>query len=123
MARISLIFGFLLVLLGTVSWGIAGFDATRITAFAFPAGFGTILILCGIIGGKFPGANKHVMHVAALIALLGAGGGISMAIKAASKGETTLKIATQGTLGVLCLVFLVLCVRSFIQARIARKQA
>lgn len=122
MARYSILFGFLMVLLGVAGWVAAGATAASKTALIIPSAFGGALILCGLIGAKFPGANKHVMHVAALVALLGTVGGLMMAIKGLLGEPHWLKIVTQGSLGVLCLVFLVLCVRSFIQARVARKQ-
>jgi hypothetical protein len=122
MARNSILFGILMVLLGVAGWVAAGATAAAKTALIIPSAFGGVLILCGLIGAKFPGANKHVMHVAALVALLGTVGGFMMAIKGLLGEPHWLKIVTQGSLGVLCLVFLVLCVRSFIQARVARKQ-
>lgn len=122
MARNSILFGILMVLLGVAGWVAAGATAAAKTALIIPSAFGGVLILCGLIGAKFPGANKHVMHVAALVALLGTVGGFRMAIKGLLGEPHWLKIVTQGSLGVLCLVFLVLCVRSFIQARVARKQ-
>lgn len=122
MARYSIVFGVLMVLLGVAGWVAAGATAAAKTALIIPSAFGGVLILCGLIGAKFPGANKHVMHVAALVALLGTVGGLMMAIKGLLGEPHWLKIITQGSLGVLCLVFLVLCVRSFIQARVARKQ-
>lgn len=112
-----------MVLVGVVGWMAAGATAAAKTAIIIPSAFGGLLILCGLIGAKFPGANKHVMHVAALVALLGTGGGLGMAIKGLLGDPNWRKIGTQGSLGILCLVFLVLCVRSFIQARAARKQA
>ncbi|WP_038171834.1 hypothetical protein [Verrucomicrobium sp. BvORR106] len=123
MARYSILFGILMVLLGVGGWVAAGATAAAKTALIIPSAFGGVLILCGLVGAKYPGANKHVMHVAALVALLGTAGGLTMAIKGLLGEPHWLKIVTQGSLGVLCLVFLVLCVRSFIQARVARKQA
>lgn len=114
-----------MVLLGVVGWFAAGASSASLTALIIPAAFGTLLILCGLIGAKFPGANKHVMHVAALVALIGTAGGLGMAGKGLAAGDAVnwLKVSTQGTLGLLSLVFLILCVRSFVAARRARQQA
>ncbi|AMV29195.1 hypothetical protein VT84_32675 [Gemmata sp. SH-PL17] len=69
--------------------------------------------------------RKHVMHLAAMVGLLGALGGFMPLIRQISKtGEfdPTKKSAISGELMiVVCVVFVGLCVNSFIQARKARK--
>lgn len=65
----------------------------------------------------------HLMHLAALCGLLGALGGLGMAVPKLIRGdlERPLAIASQVSMGVVCLIFVILCVRSFIQARKARQ--
>jgi hypothetical protein len=67
-------------------------------------------------------ARKHAMHVAAMVGLLAVGGDGFQLIKTINNTTTApevrnLKIMSMGATLVLCVVFMVLCVRSFIQAR------
>jgi len=66
------------------------------------------------------------MHVAALVGLLGALGGFGRGIPKLLAGpgvDATISPAVWASLsmGLISLVFLVLCVKSFIDARLARK--
>ncbi len=114
-------FGLLLIALGLGAF--VGTGSIHFTAL-IPAGFGLPLLLCGIIAAKAPALRMHVMHVAALVGLLGTAGGLGMSLPKLLKGaELVRPIATylQLGMGVLCLLFVALCVKSFIAARRARK--
>jgi hypothetical protein len=120
MPLVSIVFGLLLVGLGV--WGYTTSDLegnVKLTAL-IPSAFGAVLVVCGLIGlaGRM---LKHAMHAAALVGVIGlvlaAGRFISKVVK---DGTIDLsKPAPQATLGmiVLCLLFVVLCINSFIQAR------
>lgn len=119
MAKISLLFGVLLIALGVA--GFIGSGCSAKTAL-IPAGFGVIMLIIGAIAGRGPSANKHAMHSAAVLNLLGAGAGLSRGIPNIinyMKGDSSvwLKALSQGGMGLLCLIFLVLCIRSFINVR------
>ncbi|CAN5666358.1 hypothetical protein BH11VER1_BH11VER1_17030 [soil metagenome] len=119
MAKISFLFGALLIALGVFSYGAA--ESKAVTAL-IPAFFGLVMLILGWIASRGAAANKHAMHVAAILNLLGAGAGLSRGIPNISKylgGDHSawLKALSQGGMGLLCLVFLVLCIRSFITAR------
>jgi len=121
MARLALIFGSLLVLLGVIGYALQ--EGVKSPTAFIPAGFGLLLILAGTIATAKPSLNKHMMHVAALVGLLGTAGGLGMSLPKILKGaELARPLATysQVTMGVICLVFVILCVRSFIAARKAR---
>jgi len=127
MAKLSLVFGVLLIALGTAAFLLAGATAKAVTSL-IPAFFGIIMLLLAAIASKGHAANKHAMHVAALVTLLGSLGGLGMGVPNIIKylkGDHTawLKAFSQGGMGILCVVFLVLCIRSFINARKARLQA
>jgi Ca2+/Na+ antiporter len=124
MPRIAILFGALLIILGLVGYfkpdtlGEPGDKGTSPTAL-IPAVVGGILLLCGLIVLVAPHTRKHVMHLAALVGLLGAVGGI-MPVR---KMEFSKASFVAGVfMIVLCVIFLVLCVRSFVRARIARNQ-
>lgn len=123
MPTTSIIFGTILATAGVIAYIATG--ASSPTAL-IPSGFGAVLLACGIAGVTFPKARMHVMHVAALAGLLGTLGGLGMGLPAtpallAGTAERPLAVIMQLVLGSFSLVFLVLCVRSFIAARRARK--
>ena len=122
MPKFSIGLGALFVILGLASY--FGTGAESITAL-IPTFFGVIFILLGIISQAGEKARKHSMHVAALLALIGVLGsftGIIDLIAAAGGAELDMPIASvgQAIMAVGLIVFLVLAVKSF---RDARRQA
>ncbi len=121
MPRITIAFGVILILMGLAGYFLTGMAS--VTAL-IPAFFGAPLAILGWIAFK-PGARKHAMHVAAALALLGLGGtvpGVIKLIRAAGGAELARPpaVIVQSIMATLCLLFLVLCIRSFIAARRAR---
>jgi hypothetical protein len=125
-ARISILFGLLLVALGVGAFAYAspGADKTPYTAL-IPAGFGLPLVLLGAVALK-DNLRKHAMHLAAMVGLIGAVGGAVMLLLPFLKGtgiERPFAYGCQAALTVLCLIFVGLCVNSFVQARRRRGAA
>lgn len=123
MPVIAIVFGLLLDLLGIAAYFATG--STHVTAL-IPVFFGTPILLCGILAKAQPAIRKHVMHVAAVFGLLGTLGGLGMGLPKvgallAGTAERPLAISLQIAMGAISLVFLALCVKSFIDARRARK--
>jgi len=119
MPLLAIIFGIALDLLGTIGFFATG--AQHYTAL-IPSAFGTLLFLCGVIAWLLPDWRKHVMHVAATVGLLGALGGLGMGLPklaAVLDGTAARPFAVwlQIAMGALSLVFVLLCVKSFIDAR------
>jgi hypothetical protein len=90
-----------------------------------PAAFGLAFIVLGGIA-THPAARMHAMHAAALLGLLaifGSGCQLyrTLADSSAPPAIAHLKLLSLAATLVLSLVFLVLCIRSFIHARRARK--
>ena len=126
MAWPTLICGALLVLIGIVGYGASDVQPPPRTAL-IPAAFGAALLLCGSLAFN-PKFRKHAMHVAAMIGLIGAIGGFMPLIRQMTKPgadfDPTKKSAIAGELMILvCVVFVGMCVNSFIQARKARDAA
>ena len=126
MARAAILFGILLIALGLVgyfspaTWGEVGEKGTSPTAL-IPAGFGAVLLICGLIVEFAPHTRKHVMHLAAVVGLLGAAGGVMPL----TRGPLDLEKASARSgilMIVLCGLFVILCIRSFVLARIARSE-
>ena len=119
-------FGVLLIALGLVGYfapdlfGKVGDKGTSPTAL-IPAGIGAILFICGARASAKPKLRKHVMHLAVVIGLLGAIGGFMPLQR--TKFNFEMASAVTGTLMVLlCGLFVVLCIRSFVLARIADRK-
>lgn len=120
MAKIAIVFGILIILISPASMVAAG-NFTR-TAL-IPAYFGLALVACGLVAMK-PNFRMHAMHAAALVGLLATLGGLGMSIPKLLKSEALARpIATysQLALGILAAAFVVLTVKSFIDARRARR--
>jgi len=107
--------------------GAAGYiygmnSGTASVTALIPAFFGIVLIACGAIGTVAEGMRKHLMHLAVVVALLGfiltAG---RLVMKAATGGlEASPAVMSQGAMAVVCLIFVVLAIRSFAAARSSR---
>jgi hypothetical protein len=91
-----------------------------------PSAFGLLLLICGTLGLD-ERLRKHAMHAAAGIGLLGflaSGARLFSKIGDILSGNISRPMWFIILMAVLCLVYVVLSVRSFIQARRARtKQA
>jgi hypothetical protein len=126
MAKVSIGFGVILILLG--AWGYTTTGAQHPTAL-IPAYFGLGLAWCGYFAMRNGGNRRALwMHVAVTLGLLGFLGAGGMAIKetlAAHGGPLPHPVAveSQSAMAAICLVFVVLCVRSFIAARRTRRAA
>ncbi len=124
MPKLAIFFGLVLDILGVAAFIATG--ATHFTAL-IPSVFGTIIFLSGIVAIIRPGARKHAMHVAALFGLLGTLGGLGMGLPklgAVFEGTAPRPVAVimQISMGLIALVFLALCVKSFIDARRAKPE-
>lgn len=139
MPKQAILFGFLLVVLALGGFGLAsaGVGTPAVAGdvkkgpsptLFIPAVFGGLLISCGALAMKEP-LRKHAMHAAATIALLGglvAGGrGISTLFKTPDpeKPANMLASISVWSMSVICLVFVALCVQSFMAAARARRAA
>jgi hypothetical protein len=109
--------GRLLVLIGIIGYasGMYGGNASP-TAF-IPAAFGIVLMLLGHLAVRSESGRKHLMHAALVVALVGF---IVPAARLVSKmSDLTLNAAviSQLAMAIICLVFILLGVRSFAAAR------
>ena len=116
--------GILLILLSLVSYALRSEGVKAITAF-IPAFIGLPFLICGALATT-PARNKHAMHVAALVALIGAstlGMAVPKLVKAANgiPLERPLAVFAQLGTGVICTVFLFAAVRSFAKMRLLKK--
>jgi hypothetical protein len=125
----TIAFGAVLCAIGL--WGYFGAAPEKQSVTALiPFFFGDLLILCGALA--FNSAwRKHAMHAAAGVALLGflmAGGRAAMTIAKSGLGQMLSDDPAIGraprmvmAMAIVCLVFVIICVNSFLSARRRRK--
>lgn len=117
MPFVTRVVGFLLVLLGVVSY--VGTGGASITAL-IPAMVGALFLILAM-AARSPESRKHVMHAAVAIALLAVLGGVPRIIAAANAGQIGRPaVLAQIAMAVILAVYVLLGVKSFIDARRAR---
>jgi hypothetical protein len=127
MAPLAIFFGLVLIALGAVGYlapELLGEGPSGQPTALIPAAFGAGLVICGLVTLARPGARKHAMHFAALLGVLGLVGALMRPVMKLAKGEAidygSAAFRSQAAMAALCLLFVILCVRSFINARRAR---
>ena len=118
MPNVTSFLGILLIVLG--GWGYTQ-SVSRSPMALIPAVLGVLFLALGIAAGREEW-RKHAMHAAAALSLLGIIGGLGPVMMARTHPEfPATMVRSTATMSILCAVFLVLCVRSFIAARRARE--
>ncbi len=126
MAKLTIGFGVVLILLG--AWGFISTGNSHPTAL-IPAYFGLVLAWCGVLANSADAKRRMLwMHVAVTAGLLGFLGSAVMVVVENVKAHGgplahPVAVEAQAAMAVLCLVFVGLCVRSFIAARRSGKLA
>lgn len=123
MAKVTILVGIALMLLGIGFYLLAG--ESSITAL-IPTFFGLPIFAFGLVA-RDEFKRKHAMHAAVLFGLLGFLGSFSMGFPKwrilFSGGEIPHPLAAweQLAMAIICGVFVILCVNSFIAARKAKQ--
>ena len=118
MPQTTVAFGVLLCLVGVGFY--AGTGGASLTAL-IPAFLGLPLVVAGVLARR-EAWRRHAMHAAALLGTLGVLGSLRGAVQlpallAGSEVARPAAVAAQSVTALLCLVFVGLCVRSFVNAR------
>jgi hypothetical protein len=117
MPTITAAVGALLVALGLYAY--TG-SVTRSPMTLIPAFVGGTFVLLGLLA-RTPAMKRHAMHAGAALALLGALAGIGPLAMGGTRRFPPLMIQATTGMMVLCAILLALMVRSFVQARRARR--
>lgn len=124
MAKVTLVFAILLIALGLA--GFFGTGSQHPTAL-IPTGFGLLLGIFGLLAiSPNESRRKLFMHINVTIGMLGflaaAGRAIQAYGRARSQGIEPDRIAlgAQVAMAALLLIYVLMCVRSFIEARRSR---
>jgi hypothetical protein len=117
MPSVTRIVGFLLILLGIV--GYIGTGMASITAL-IPAMAGALFLVLALVA-RSPQTRKHVMHAAVALALVLVLGVVPRVMGAINAGEATRPaVLAQIAMALILIVYVLLGVKSFIDARRAR---
>ncbi len=118
MAKLTIVYGVIFILMGLYSY--FGISSESVTAL-IPAFFGVPMLILGWLGlnEKY---LKHAMHGAAVLTLLGFAGTVGGLIKffkmlGGAEMERPAAITVQAIMAILCLIFLIFAIKSFIDAR------
>ncbi len=121
MSSIAIACGILLILIGIIGYGYGMANGGSSPTALIPAVFGLILAILGFVGNAKENLRKHLMHGAVIIGLLGFLGTASSFLKVASvfngTAERPAAVVAQFATAIVCLIFVILCVKSFIDAR------
>jgi hypothetical protein len=121
MPALTIALGVALVILGVAGYALTG--GVSVTAL-IPAAFGLLLAIAGLLA-RDERKRMHAMHGAVLVALLGFLGSVRGLIRIGEVLDGTAArppaIVAQAIMAVLTLAYVVLAVRSFVQARMARR--
>ena len=113
--------GVLLILIGISGSGYATANGSASLTALIPAILGLILAVLGFLAKGRESLRKHLMHVAVVAGLLGFLATVSSFLKIpallAGTAERPAAVAAQFATALVCLVFVVLCVKSFVDAR------
>jgi len=118
MAKLTILYGVIFILMGL--YGYFGISSESITAL-IPAFFGVPMLIFGwlALNEKY---LKHAMHGAAVLTLIGFAGTLSGLIKffrmlGGEEMERPAAVKVQAIMALLCLLFLIFAVKSFIDGR------
>lgn len=123
MPKFSIVLGIIFILMGL--YGYFGISSESITAL-IPTFFGIPLLILGWLGlnEKY---LKHAMHGAAVLTLLGFAGTVGGLIKffrmlGGEEMQRPAAVTVQAIMAILCLLFLIFAIKSFIDARRNKQQ-
>ena len=123
MARTTIAFALILILLGGGAYAYALTTENASITALIPAFFGIPVLALGLAAAKWPGKGKHLIHAALLLALLGLAGAGSGLTKLPGlftnpdEVERPVAVVVQSAMALACVVYLALGIRSFIAAR------
>jgi hypothetical protein len=118
MARITVVFGVVLIALGVVAY----FATHRVSVTALiPVPFGVVLVILGLLA-RDPDKRKMAMHAAVVVGFLGLLGSVSGLAKlgpllAGEPVERPGAVIERSLMALLLGVYCALCVKSFVDAR------
>jgi fucose 4-O-acetylase-like acetyltransferase len=124
MARLTILFGIILILLGGLTFAETG---SRFPTSLIPAIFGLILLVCGVLARTTDLKRRGLaMHIAVTVGLLGFLGTAKsvydyVRLKQGVQFKFPVAVEEKAAMALLLLVFVIASVRNFIAVRKARQ--
>jgi hypothetical protein len=120
LAKLTIVFGVLLVAISAGFWLATGHDAHTL----HPGGIGVLLILCGVLANTEDAKRRmlwmHIAVTAGLVGFLFTGIRAVISLIKGTISENPLGFDERAIIAGFCLIYVALCVRSFINARRTR---
>ncbi len=124
MARLTIVFGVLLMAVAVGAYFIAG--AGHSAGTLHPAGLGVLLVLCGALGWTNDLKRRALwMHIAVLVGLIGVGFGLKGAFQVFQLSHgvdlpNPIGVEERALVCLISLIFVAFCIRNFIENRRTR---
>lgn len=118
MTSTAIVCGILLLLIGIVGYVNGHISGHPSVTALIPAGFGLSLLLLGVFARAKESLRKHLMHVAVLIALIGFVLTAGRLLMKVSELTYSAAVVSQVSMALVCLLFVILSVKSFADARL-----
>lgn len=107
-----------MVLVGIIGYAYGAMYSEYASKTALiPAAFGLVLVLLGFVSQKKENLRKHLMHAAILVALLGFIATAARLVPRLSGITFTAAEISQIATALICLIFVILAIKSFADAR------
>lgn len=120
MPSTAIVSGILLILIGIIGYVFSIVDGNTSLTALIPAAFGLLLVIFGAIARAKENFRMHLMHAAVLVGLLGFVIPAWRIISQINNIRVSLAVFSQIAMALVCLIFVILCVKSFIAARRSR---
>lgn len=117
MPSTAIVSGILLILIGLIGYVFSIVDGNASFTALIPAAFGLLLVIFGLIAKSKENLRKHLMHAAVVVGLIGFIIPTARLVSNISKITASLAVVSQAAMALICLVFVVLCIKSFVDAR------
>ncbi len=117
MPSTSIACGTLLVLIGILGYVNGVMTGHASMTALIPTAFGIVLVLLGVFARKSEGLRKHLMHAAVVVALLGFLATAGRLVSKMSELTYSAAVVSQVSMALVCLLFVILAIKSFADAR------
>lgn len=117
MPSTSIACGTLLILIGILGYVNGVMSNHESKTALIPAAFGLVLLLLGVFARMREGLRRHLMHAAVLVALIGFLASAGRLISKMSELTYNAAVLSQVSMALICLLFVILAVKSFVDAR------